>query len=211
MIINNKDIPKTKIKEIIQTILNNYPTMTWLPKEEEKLLLGLLKYHPNYHNKLGVGIKGFKIKRTSYGKKGFFLYRLDGSYTDFSYLKCLNKISLLAKIKQACRNAIEQDIINFKIKKFNGRKEVKCALSGKDVTFNNCHVDHYGGSFIEIFNEWFKNKKIIESDLNTSKDNEEIIYFTNDGLKQSFRKFHNNIANLRITHPEEHLKIKNDT
>jgi len=180
MILNNKTYTKkVDIINLIKDILNNNPKEVWLNKNHKQILLDLLKNHPSYNTKVRSGIKGFKIRNTQYGKRGFVLYRINGSYTDFSYLQCITHPTLTTKIKQACRTAISQDIINFKIKKFGSSKIIKCEVSGVDLSFNTCHIDHYNPTFNEIFKEWYINKKITLLDLNHSKDNEETTYFTN--------------------------------
>ena len=204
----NEEITKVKIKKIIQTILNNSNLNEWLNEEEHEIILELLKNHPNYNTKKGNGIKGFKIQYNHYKKRGFYLYRIDGTFTDFSYLQCLNPQTLLFKIKKACRNSIQEYIISFKIRSFQNSNSVKCEISGKELTFNTCEVDHYNPTFKEIFEEWISNKKITYGDINNSQDNNELTSFTNKELNQSFKEFHNKVANLRILSPEINRELE---
>jgi len=208
MKLNNKTyLTKTEIIKLIQNILHTNKMYNWLQNNDQQILLDLLKHHPSYKIKKGCGIKGFKIAPTQYKKKGFILYRNDGSYTDFSYLQCITSPTLLSKIKQACRTAISQDIINFKIKKFNSKQTIRCEISNIDLSFNNCHVDHSDPSFKDIFKQWIKNKKISLKDINHSKDNEETVYFTNKNLEKDFKLFHDTYANLRIISPKINLSL----
>lgn len=211
MRINNQELSKNKVKEIAQTILRFSPLNSWLQNEETLFLNELLKHHPNYLQKCGIGIKGFKIKYTRFGEKGFILYRKDNSFTDFSYLICIQKPTLSSQIKQACRTAVEKDIINFKKREFGGEKIIECNVSNKKLTFNKSHVDHHPISFKDIFEMWIVNKTIMKNDLNPTKDNEETIYFINKKIEKDFRDFHNKIAILRIVSPEINLRKKDDT
>jgi len=170
MKINNKIYnTKSEIINLIRKILNSNKKEAWLNDKDSKILLDLLKNHPSYTLKKGCGIKGFQIRKTQYGKNGFVLYRTDGSYTDFSYLQCISNPTLLTKIKQACRTAISEEIIKFKIKSFGSKQTIKCAISKTNLSFNNCHVDHYNPSFKNIFNKWIKDKNIIIEDITILK------------------------------------------
>lgn len=206
----NTVLYKTKISvtKAVQYILHNNEVDVWLLGGSKKTILDLLKYHPHYEIKRGCGIKGIKIQNTQYGKRGFVLYRVDNTYTDFSYIQCITHPTLLIKIKQACRTAISQDIINFKKIKFSRKKVIQCELTGKNITFNGCHVDHHTPTFKEIFDRWFINKKITLDDINHTKDNVETVYFTNKKIERDFKQFHNKLANLRIITPKENLKRK---
>jgi len=215
MILMNKEITKVEVKKMCQSILNNSNINKWLEKEDSKFLNELIKCHNNYVQKKGCGIKGFKIQLGRFNQKYFELHRLDDSYTDFSYLKCLNNRGFESEIKSACRYSIEKDILKFKRKTFD-KGDVICDVSKEKLFFDNCHVDHHKPSFKEIFNLWIKDKNITKKDLSTSKakDNEERITFINKSLEDDFREFHNRHCNLRIVLPEVNLnkeKLENDS
>ncbi len=209
MEILGKELKKVDVKKIIQNILNNCEINNWLDEENKNILIDLLRNHKNYSSKIGCGIKGFKIQYNSWNQKSFYLYRIDGSSTDFSYLACLNPPTLNSLIKSACRNAIKNDVISFKIRKFEIEKITISEISNKEVSFNNCEVDHYNPTFKEIFEEWIKDKKINRKDISQSKDNCETIYFIDQKLKNDFKIFHNELANLRIITKEENRKLPN--
>jgi len=208
MKINNQEITKVKVKIIIQKILNSNPLGEWLGKEDTKTLHDLLTYHEEYEKKKGKGIKGFKIQINYYKQRGFYIYRIDGSSTDFSYLKCLQPPTLNSKIKAACRTAITEDILNFKEEAFKNSPTLICPLSKEILTFNSCHVDHFNPTFIDIFNEWITDKKISEQDINQTEDNSVRTYFINKDLEKGFRKFHNSKCNLRIISPTTHRNLR---
>jgi len=208
MNINNQEITKVDTKKIVQRILNSNPIGKWLNEEETKIINDLLKYHKEYESKKGMGIIGFKIQKNYYNKRGFILHRTNGSSTDFSYLKCLQPQTLNSKIKSACRTAITEDILNFKREAFKNSPTLICPLSKEILTFNSCDVDHFNPTFIEIFNEWIKAKKVSKQDINSTEDNSVRTLFTNKDLEKSFREFHNSKCNLRIISPAIHRNIK---
>lgn len=208
IILNNiKYNTKKEVIKIIQKILNNNSLNTWLKREDTTILLSLLKYHPNYNIKRGVGIIGFKIQLNNYNRKSFIIYRRDKSYTDFSYLKCITRPSLEYYIKQACRKTISSDIIKFKQNIFNKYSIVKCKVSKVIVEFNKCHVDHYNPTFKVLFSTWRKHRNITLKDLNISVDNTISSSFSNLSLKKDFKNYHNKHANLRIVSPKVNLSL----
>lgn len=208
IILNNiKYNTKKEVIKIIQKILNNNSLNIWLKKEDTTILLSLLKYHPNYTTKKGVGIIGFKIQLNKYKKRSFIIYRQDKSYTDFSYLKCITHPSLEYYIKQACRESVSKDIIKFKQLIFNKHNIVKCKVSNVIVEFNKCHVDHYNPTFKILFSNWRRYKNITIKDLNISIDNTISTSFSNLLLKEDFKNYHNKYTNLRIVSPEINLRL----
>ena len=208
MILGKKEVTKIYVKKRCQEILKYYPRGIWLPKEDKEFLVELLKNHPRYEIKKGKGIKGFKIRKGVFNQKMFELYRIDNSFTDFSYLRCLNDLSFEAQIKSSCREAIEKDILNFKIRKFE-KEKVFCEVSGIELSFNNCHVDHFSPTFKQIYELWRIQVNISKNDLSSKKsiDNEERIWFTNEKLRNHFRTFHNSICNLKIVSPQINLEV----
>lgn len=207
LILNNKIYSsKAEVKRKVQTILNKYPLNIWINKEDSEMLLDLLTLHKEYESKKGVGICGFKVQEMEWKQRGFVLYRIDGSHTDFSYLKCLNPPTLIQMIKQACRSAIEEDIIYFKKQQFDLNPIIICPLTNLKTTFYSSHVDHHNPTFKKIFDEWIKDKNINSEDINPSEDNSIKTYFVNKELTESFRLFHNSIAELRILSPKGNLE-----
>ena len=60
-------------------------------KDEQEYLIECLKLHPSYKEKVGTGVKQIWIHPSMYGTRGFFVERENGSYVDFSILKCFHK------------------------------------------------------------------------------------------------------------------------
>jgi len=158
--------------------------------DEEKLFLfGLIKNHPDFYSKRGVGIKDFFIKKTAWGSMGFWILRNDNSETDFSYKQCLTPRTKLQEIKYACRTAIEDDILAHKI-------------------LGVGYVAHHKNiSFKEIFEEWIKDKKIEDLLLEDLRDNQVKIRFKDKAIAEDFRTFHNKLAEIEEISVEEHNKI----
>jgi len=156
-------------------------------EEDTIFLLDLIKNHPDYELKEGSGIKSFFIKKTPWNNNGFWIKRIDGSETDFSYIQCLLPRTNLQEIKCACRSAIAEDIIQ--------QREEGYISHHKNIPF------------IAIFNMWVQTKNIEELELEETKDNQVIIKFKDKCIAEDFRIFHNSIAEIEKVSAEEHKKI----
>lgn len=181
---DNFRIPNTKIykKTKCQAILKK----GFVSKEDKKFLLKLLENHPNYDLKLGCGILEIFIKKTCWNNNGFYIKRVDGTETDFSYLACLNPKSKLQNIKTACRSSIAEDMMNIS---------------------RRGYIAHHVVPFIDIFNLWIKDKNIDEIELTGTEDNCVVTCFKKEELSKDFRIFHNSISEIKEVTLEEHKKI----
>lgn len=140
-------------------------------------LLELLKTHPEKDLKIGCGVKDFFVKKTIYGNLGFNILRNDGTTTDFSFMKCIYKLTEYANIKIACRNSINQQIKNLKTNK-------------------NKVIHHHNISFNDIFIDWLNRNKEIDLRINKTEDNCQETFFINPKTVLSFQKFHEEISDL---------------
>lgn len=176
--IDTKIYKKKKCQGILKT--------GFITEENEKFLFELLKNHPNYDLKMGCGISNFFIKKTQWNNNGFYIKRIDGTETDFSYLACLNPKSKMQNIKTACRSAISEDMM-------------KISRRG--------YIAHHEVLFIDIFNLWIKDKNIDEIELNGTSDNCVVTRFIDKKLSDDFRCFHNSISKIKEVTLDEHKKI----
>lgn len=74
-----------------QEMLQSYDVDDHVSDEDAELLLALLKRHPSYAAKVGVGIARFEVIEAEFGSQCFAVRRIDGSYEDFSYKKCISE------------------------------------------------------------------------------------------------------------------------
>lgn len=98
----NKSQLKAKAKEI----LNSYPLDHLLDptSSDYSFLLRLFQGHPEYSVKSGAGITGIYIGMGEvYKTRCFFINRLDGTYSDISYIRSIDgATSKISDIKCAC-------------------------------------------------------------------------------------------------------------
>lgn len=186
-----------------KTILNSYNFGERLNQDDTKDILDLLETHPNLIEKVGVGIENIRIARLKYNTKSFELVRSDGSKEYFSYTKRINSPKTdFTKFREACRQAIQNDLRNVKLAyfdKFSKKGQVKCQETGELLKYEDLNVDHRQPNTFSI---------IVDRFIEVYKINiQNIDYFQVDGgsneladedLKQKFREYHKDKANLRI-------------
>lgn len=177
----------SKIKEcraiIARARANNYQ-VSW---GDSMFLSELLRSHQHYESKVGDGIDYFFVAPTRWGNDCLFLKRLDGTETDFSFMKCIESPSHLQEVKKACRTAI--------------CREIQVLKHGKGI------AHHKGITFDEIFKRWVAGKNVQNLDVNKTSDGSTSTYFINKEDADDFRKFHNSLAIISAVTPQEHKII----
>jgi len=202
---------KETIKQI-QLILNKpFRTRRILSTKEFNFVHTILEHHPEFNKKEKCGIEDIFIKKTIYNNNGFFIRRLDGTITDFSYLKCINGSNKLQEIKSMFRSAIRPQIVSFKYSIFNSDNEVICPITKKKLNNNNCHVDHYKPTFNQLFKKFIKEEGVDLNKLEVggqNKDNSMNYYFLDKKLEKNWYDFHFFNSELRITSIQGNLRRK---
>jgi len=167
-------------------------------------LLELIKRHPDYKEKYGVGISCFNLLQNPLIKtKNFYItfIRDDGSKDDFSYNMCITrkKKSLKNETLNAMRNSIKNDIIIFK-----NQTEKKCNICYiKDVDFD---CDHYGIEFKELSENFIK----INGLCNEFKNDGFFTCFSDNdkNYKNEWVKYHNENCMLQLLCKKCHINKK---
>ena len=72
----------------IGELLNSQPLKVTIPDPHHSFLCALISRHPRAVEKIGGGIGHFTIEHAQHGTRCFYLTRVDGTRTDFSYFKC---------------------------------------------------------------------------------------------------------------------------
>jgi hypothetical protein len=91
-IIGEQCFPTLRAAELfIQRLRNSQLLMTPIPEPHHSFLCALIARHPNATEKAGIGIRHFTVEHAMHGTRCFYLTRHDGTKTDFSYFKCLER------------------------------------------------------------------------------------------------------------------------
>ncbi|MBX7225532.1 MAG: DCL family protein [Chitinophagales bacterium] len=193
-----------------KTILNAYDLGKELNTTDFNKIMSLLETHPRVKEKIGVGIDKVRVAKVQFNTKSFELVRTDGSTAFFSYIKRINAPKTnFTKFSEACRQAIQDDLRSVKLEYFEKHSkngQVKCQESKELAKYSELYIDHRQPNTFSVIVDRFV-------ELN-SIDIEKIEYILVDGgpnelkdekLKQEFRKYHKDKANLRIVKKDLNL------
>jgi hypothetical protein len=128
-----------EIRRILHTTSWGIP----LAGADADLIVALLMQHPRATAKIGPGIRHIEIGEGP-NSSAFYIVRTDGSRVDFSYLTALNgDREHPALVRRGMRNAVDDQILEFRRAEFAKGIEVICPLT-RAVLHNDptTHVDH---------------------------------------------------------------------
>lgn len=186
------------IRERLRLILKNTQLNSEVQESDLEFVREAFKTARYYEEKTkGMSIvKVVKKESGSYGTFCFFIYREDGTSTDFSYSKMHTKDPQKDDVLKALRQAIDPIISDF-------RKEFKPGVYEGERIEDICQVDvdHYDKTFNELAWEWIRNNGGIEQlikKVNKTEDGSTITCFIDETLNESFRQFHNMHTHLRF-------------
>ncbi|MEM9051891.1 MAG: DCL family protein [Bacteroidota bacterium] len=141
---------KSEAIDFFKKMLSRYKDGDRLNETDSVYLHELLLRHPN--PKIGEGVEYFYRERNpEQPTSGFHIKRVDGSWTDFSYLKCIKgeKDSVREYFYRACRFAVSDYLIQEKNELFDEGKGV-CSITGEKLTKETSEYRHTIPSFSEI-------------------------------------------------------------
>ncbi len=142
-----------------KTILNSYEFGETLNQDDLKDILDLLETHPRVKEKIGVGIEKIRIAKVKFNTKAFELVRVDSSTEYFSYTKRINAPkSDFTKFREACRQAIQEDLRNVKLAyfdRFSKKGKVKCQETGELLKWEELSVEHRQPNTFSVITDRF--------------------------------------------------------
>lgn len=201
-----RNLNKTQKTKICKYILNNTDKVVE-KKHSDFLMEYVFPLHPEWKDKVGVGIDHIEVRDTKYRNKCFYIIRTDGTETDISYTASLTPHSKMDDIMAACRNAVSSTIGLFK------RSVVlpfTCPITGEIVTDkSNVHIDHYDPTFKELVEMWLKDKDVDDIYKKTLKSNRDGCIYTyfDTATYMDFNTFHSNHAHLRAVSKTANLSV----
>lgn len=181
----------TAAKSHAKGILDKYSSGDFVNDEEMVFLKSAiaLRGTEKLMEKVGAGIESIFIGYNCGGDKAFYIRRVDGSETDFSYIKCFSKSSIFSDFSTACRNAVKED---------------KAALK-TGLGFDQYHVHHDGIAFKAIVEAFIEDRHIDLTTIEYLKgDGVQGRYFGDEGLITAFREFHSRLASMEVLDKKDH-------
>jgi hypothetical protein len=192
--------PKVRHREYCRRLL----AQGTLTPREQSYLVKLLHRHPHADRKIGPGVRRIGVQTVpSYRTKGFYVERVDGTRTDFSYLRCLSPKSPRQDVLSAMRRSVSEQILAFKRRAFDGR----CEVTGQPLDWHDADVDHADPLFNEIADAFaevyggYEHIKLLDSiDNGIGRE-------LHPDVAAHFRHFHEERAVLRIVSPQTNREL----
>lgn len=206
---------KLALQERIKEILYRYQDGQYLSDNDFEFMFQVLKRHPDFEIKNGIGVKALFIRQNPVYKntRCFWLVRFDDSETDFSYQECLKPTSQEKKFFNACRVAIEPYTQEYKRKFFDGLNgEVYlCPYTNQPLHFIGSHVDHKApNTFQQIVRSFLKEYAIDVSKVKINSgalDNKYQDTFGDVDLERLWIEYHNSHAVFQVISGKANLSL----
>ena len=194
--------------EFFRAILHSYRKGQRIEDEDAKLLRALIERHPERDEKIDVGIDFFfkEAPPDDHGdpsQRCFWIQRIDGSKTDFSFYTCIKgePPSMKAQVMGAMRGYVLEEITKAKRILFDDLKneegKIQCPITGKWISYWETHADHQAPMTFEVIA-----KACIDSHqltwetfpLSKSRDCQSAATFTDPDLIPKFKDFHRRMS-----------------
>lgn len=205
---------KTEATAFFKAMLARYKAGETVNDRDGLMLRALIERHPERDQKVDVGIRGFYVDMATMGTKCFWLQRIDGTKTDFSYPTCVRGTapSVRSQAISALRRVVDRDIVIAKRRKFDDLKDddgkVECPATGEALSWEDVHADHQQPMTFEVICTTFAaSRKIGLEDLPITygADNQLTPALTDESLAEAFRQYHHSVAKIRIVSKRRNL------
>jgi hypothetical protein len=171
-------------------------------------------------SKIGAGIEQFFRRRNvgvGFSTPGFWVRRVDGSETDFSYVSAVRGTpkSNQQEFYDACREAVAADLLNAKKLHFKVHGDVDgcvpCEITDALIGFEEAHLDHAYPTFGQLVvsfraaNGW--QHSLPAGIISDPADAQTVTKFIDPLVADQFRAFHRIAAMLRIISGAQNLSM----
>jgi hypothetical protein len=190
-----------------KTMLARYRNRQTINDDDSEFLRALIQRHPEACQKIGAGIKRFFRAGTGQGTDCFWLERVDGSTTDFSYKSCINARgkSIYQEFSEACWQAVREDLDRAKKEHFSKHADaegkVPCDITGERIGWKEAHLDHKKPMTFQVIVLTFIQADSIDIRpelLSSPGDKQFVTTFADKNVEMRFRAYHHGLAKLRI-------------
>lgn len=171
-------------------------------------------------SKMGDGVDCFLRRRNAFegfSTPGFWVRRVDGSETDFSYISAVKgePKTNAQEFYDACRGAVGVELLAAKRRHFktygdlDGR--VPCDLSDRLIAFDEAHIDHAYPTFGQLVLSFRAARGwqhgVPPGVLSTPADGQTTTNIIDPVVAGAFQQFHHAAAILRIVARERNLAM----
>jgi Protein of unknown function (DUF3223). len=202
-----------EFKAHIQKLLADIPQGVVIEEPHHSFLCQLIRRHKEAADKIGTGIKYFKVlTNTNYGGKNrcFYLFRKDGTQTDFSYQKCVSTPTHWEEYLDALRSTVMDHLVAEREKAFGAAEEILCPVRKVMMTRSVSYIDHTEpDTFLALADRFNDEEWIHEANPPVTEGNDLTCgrQLEDKGLEERWRYFHKMNAKLRVISKEAHREV----
>jgi hypothetical protein len=197
---------KKAATEAIRLILYRYGIGQVVNADDSAFLLDLIQLHPEVEQKIGSGIAAFSVEQND-GSRGFWLTRVDGSRTDWSFLACLAPPTPEQESLAGLRSAVRDQIEAFRVSML-ARSDLRCAVSNAPLNAENIHVDH-DPPFQDLVLRFLAPRAMPLATVRVkpTTDGSTVTELADDALRVLWTEFHRTNAGLRAVTRQVNLGL----
>lgn len=158
---------------------------------EFDFMLALFARHPRANAKFGPGVASLRLVYGPNNAPTFLLRRVDGTETDISYIKCIHPPSRRDDARAAMRQAVRDDICEFKEKK----------LGADIVEWERWRIAYIGMTFAELTEAFCVTEGLRLSEITVAERGDMVLggaKMADEKLCQRWRRFHFERATLHL-------------
>ena len=184
-------------EDFFGAMLNRYKAGDRVNDADAKWLHDLIALHPDA-DKIGGGIAYFTVKRNQFNN-GFWLHRLDGHSSDWSYLKCISPAGPEQLALAGFRNAVSDTVVAFLGLHGHTKIGSACPLSGIVITAENMQSAHVR-SFGDIVRTFLAGEgiELREVTVMPSRDRQTMVQLEDTVLRERWHEYHKSDAALMV-------------
>ena len=192
---------KKAAAEACRLVLYRYSPGESVSPADHLFLLDLLDLHPEGGEKAGAGVASFQVEQNG-PTRGFWLTRVDGSRTDFSFLACLTPPSRERQALTAFRTAIMDQIATFRAT----NTDWTCPITGDHLTRATAHIDH-DPPFVVLVDAFLREcgVELGQVEVMPTTDGSTMTRFADRDLASAWSDFHRANARLRAVSARANL------
>lgn len=193
--------------------VRSYDVAGKIPAADEDFFKELLKLHPDYESKRGVGLAsiGYGYCR-NFNTKCLIAVRVDGSEQAFSWMSCLKSPTAKHRVQAVFRELVLSDTTALRASTVFG--VVNCHLTGERLGFNTSRVIYIEDlSFNDLVNEFlgFLDTDYNKVDMRCSRNgNESGLVLHDKLLAEKWKKYHKEMAVMTLISTDPKFEASHD-
>lgn len=197
----------------VQKVLGEQVQGSVISNPTHVFLCHLVRRHPEAADKIGIGIQYFKVlTNTNYGGKNrcFYLFRIDGTHTDFSYQKCVSTPSHWQEYVDALRSTVMDQLVAAREAAFGTNEEILCPIKKIMMNRSVSHSDHVAPDTFTAIVERFNDEEWIHEENPPATEGGDLTCgrrLQDKGIEERWKYFHQVNARIRIISKEAHREV----